>query len=110
MRGWEDIQQTVERRGGIARVHRADDEVARLGNRQRGFDRLLVAELADNDSWQSLIALARAAGLNDMAERWNLDDIRMFVVSISVQNETGGNLAEILDKLASLELWRSGPE
>src|SRR5690606_25055347 len=40
--------------------------------------------------------------LNDMAERWNLDDIRMFVVSISVQNETGGNLAEILDNLSNV--------
>lgn len=40
--------------------------------------------------------------LNDMAERWNLDDIRMFVVSLSVQNETGGNLAEILDNLSKV--------
>ena len=40
--------------------------------------------------------------LHDMAERWNLDDIRMFVVSISVQNETGGNLAEILDNLSKV--------
>ena len=34
-----------------------------------------------------------------MAERWNLEDMRMFVVSVSVQNETGGNLAEILENL-----------
>jgi tight adherence protein B len=40
--------------------------------------------------------------LNDMAERWDLDDIRMFVVSLSVQNETGGNLAEILDNLSKV--------
>lgn len=38
--------------------------------------------------------------LEDMAERWDLDDIRMFVVSLSVQTETGGNLAEILDSLS----------
>lgn len=38
--------------------------------------------------------------LTDMAERWDLEDIRMFVVSLSVQNETGGSLAEILEKLA----------
>lgn len=37
-----------------------------------------------------------------MAERWNLEDIRMFVVSLSVQSETGGNLAEILEKLAEV--------
>jgi tight adherence protein B len=46
------------------------------------------------------------AGLTDalhsMAERWDLDDIRMFVVCLSVQNETGGNLAEILENLSSV--------
>jgi tight adherence protein B len=40
--------------------------------------------------------------LNDMAERWDLDDIRMFVVSLAVQNETGGNLAEILNNLSQV--------
>jgi tight adherence protein B len=38
--------------------------------------------------------------LFDLAERWDLDDMRMFVVSLSVQNETGGNLAEILENLS----------
>jgi tight adherence protein B len=37
--------------------------------------------------------------LLDMAERWELDDIRMFVISLSVQSETGGNLAEVLENL-----------
>ena len=40
--------------------------------------------------------------LDEMAERWDMDDIRMFVVSLSVQSETGGNLAEILDNLAKV--------
>ncbi|MBV7265854.1 type II secretion system F family protein [Erythrobacter ani] len=40
--------------------------------------------------------------LSDMAERWDLEDIRMFVVSLSVQNETGGSLAEILENLATV--------
>jgi len=40
--------------------------------------------------------------LEDMAERWNLDDMRMFVVSLSVQSETGGNLAEILQNLSEV--------
>jgi tight adherence protein B len=35
-----------------------------------------------------------------MAERWDSDDMRMFVVSLSIQNETGGNLAEILENLS----------
>lgn len=38
--------------------------------------------------------------LLDLAERWQLQDMRMFVVSISLQNETGGNLAEILGNLS----------
>jgi tight adherence protein B len=40
--------------------------------------------------------------LQNMAERWDLDDMRMFVVSLSVQNETGGNLAEILENLTKV--------
>ena len=40
--------------------------------------------------------------LQAMAERWDLDDMRMFVVSLSVQNETGGNLAEILENLSKV--------
>lgn len=40
--------------------------------------------------------------LQNMAERWDLDDMRMFVVSLSIQNETGGNLAEILENLSQV--------
>ncbi|KLE31232.1 type II secretion system F family protein [Aurantiacibacter luteus] len=40
--------------------------------------------------------------LSDMAERWDSDDIRMFVVSLTVQSETGGNLAEILENLSTV--------
>lgn len=40
--------------------------------------------------------------LQAMAERWQLDDMRMFVVSLSVQSETGGNLAEILENLSTV--------
>jgi tight adherence protein B len=40
--------------------------------------------------------------LSAMADRWDLDDMRMFVVSLSVQNETGGNLAEILENLSQV--------
>ena len=40
--------------------------------------------------------------LQAMAERWSLDDMRMFVVSLSVQSETGGNLAEILENLSQV--------
>lgn len=37
-----------------------------------------------------------------MADRWDLEDIRMFVVSLSVQLETGGNLGEILENLSEV--------
>lgn len=40
--------------------------------------------------------------LNEMANRWDLDDIRMFVVSLSVQSETGGDLAEVLSNLSKV--------
>jgi len=37
-----------------------------------------------------------------LADRWDMSDIRMFVISLSVQSETGGNLAEILENLSSI--------
>lgn len=40
--------------------------------------------------------------LQNMAERWDLGDMRMFVVSLSIQAETGGNLAEILENLSKV--------
>jgi tight adherence protein B len=40
--------------------------------------------------------------LMDMADRWDLQDMRMFVVSISLQSETGGNLAEVLSNLSGV--------
>ena len=40
--------------------------------------------------------------LHAMAERWDLTDMRMFVVSLAVQAETGGNLAEVLDNLSKV--------
>lgn len=40
--------------------------------------------------------------LQAMADRWGLQDMQMFVVSLSIQRETGGNLAEILENLAAV--------
>lgn len=40
--------------------------------------------------------------LENMADRWELDDMKMFVVSLSVQSQTGGNLAEILDNISKV--------
>lgn len=40
--------------------------------------------------------------LQNMADRWDSDDMRMFVVSLSIQSQTGGNLAEILESLSQV--------
>jgi tight adherence protein B len=40
--------------------------------------------------------------LNQLTERVALLDVRFFVTSVVIQRETGGNLAEILDNLASV--------
>ncbi len=70
---------------------------------------LLTAEMPDPIGSQFGIVVDEVtygAELRDalemMAERWDSDDMRMFVVSLSVQSETGGNLAEILENLSSV--------
>ncbi|WP_309662577.1 type II secretion system F family protein [Sphingomonas sp.] len=70
---------------------------------------LLTEEMADPIGSQFGIVVDEVtygADLRDalqaMANRWDLDDMRMFVVSLSVQNETGGNLAEILENLSTV--------
>lgn len=40
--------------------------------------------------------------LQRMAERWDMNELHMFVISLSVQSETGGNLAEILENLSGV--------
>lgn len=70
---------------------------------------LLTVEMSDPIGSQFGLAVDEVTygaelrdALQEMAERWDLDDMRMFVVSLSVQNETGGNLAEILDNLSQV--------
>lgn len=76
---------------------------------------LLTQEMEDPiGSEFGLVAdeVAYGANLTDalmsLAERWDLDDIRMFVVSLSLQSETGGNLAEILTNLSGVIRERAG--
>ena len=40
--------------------------------------------------------------LNELTERVSILDVRFFVTAVLIQRETGGNLAEILDNLASV--------
>jgi hypothetical protein len=49
LRRREDVEQAVERGGGVAGVHGADDEVAGLGGADGHLDRLEVAQFADDD-------------------------------------------------------------
>jgi tight adherence protein B len=70
---------------------------------------LLTAEMPDPIGSQFGIAVDEITygaelrdALQSMAERWDLDDMRMFVVSLSIQSETGGNLAEILENLSKV--------
>jgi tight adherence protein B len=70
---------------------------------------LLTVEMPDPIGSQFGIAVDEVTygaelrdALQNMAERWDLDDMRMFVVSLSVQNETCGNLAEILENLSKV--------
>ena len=70
---------------------------------------LLTVELADPIGSQFGIVVDEVTygaelrdALHAMAERWDLTDMRMFVVSLSVQNETGGNLDEILENLSKV--------
>lgn len=46
--------------------------------------------------------VAMQEALTNLAVRIPITDLRFFVVAVAVQRETGGNLAELLDKIASL--------
>jgi tight adherence protein B len=48
------------------------------------------------------LGLSIAQALRRMGERVASQDLRYFVTAVLVQNETGGNLAEILDNIGSL--------
>lgn len=70
---------------------------------------LLTTEMSDpigSEFGAVIDEVTYGAELNDalqnMAGRWDLADLRMFVVCLSVQSETGGNLAEILGNLAAV--------
>lgn len=70
---------------------------------------LVSGEMADPIGSEFGIALDEVTygadlrdALQSMADRCGLDDMQMFVVSLSIQAETGGNLAEILENLAGV--------
>lgn len=81
----------------------------RAGHPVGGAIGLLTEEMEDPiGSEFGIVAdsIAYGADLNDalrdLAQRWDSEDLRMFAVCVSVQSETGGNLAEILTNLAAV--------
>jgi tight adherence protein B len=65
------------------------------------FDQPLAGEFAYCAEQQNL-GLAPERSFRDLARRTGLLDIKIFVLALLIQQQTGGNLAEILDKLAGV--------
>jgi tight adherence protein B len=81
----------------------------RAGYPITGALELVVAELPDPLSSELALVLAEMNygyalrdALINLADRVQTQDINMFVVSVSIQTETGGSLADILDGLAQV--------
>jgi tight adherence protein B len=51
---------------------------------------------------QQNLGLSIEAALRDLARRTGLLEIKIFVLALVVQQQTGGNLAELLDKLSTI--------
>jgi tight adherence protein B len=65
------------------------------------FDQPLAGEFAYCAEQQNL-GLAPERSFRDLARRTGLLEIKIFVLALLIQQQTGGNLAEILDKLAGV--------
>ena len=51
---------------------------------------------------QQNLGLSPESALRDLARRTGLLEIKIFVLALLVQQQTGGNLAELLDKLSGI--------
>jgi tight adherence protein B len=65
------------------------------------FEPPIAAEFAYCYEQQNL-GLAPEVALRDMARRINLVEIKIFILAVLVQRQTGGNLAELIDNLAGI--------
>ena len=65
------------------------------------FDQPIAAEFAYCYEQQNL-GLPPEVAFRDLARRTGLLEIKIFVLALLVQQQTGGNLAELLDKLADV--------
>lgn len=76
---------------------------------------LLVEEMPDPIGSEFAMVVAEISygydlrdALNNMAKRVQTTDVQMFTVCVSIQAETGGNLADILDGLSRVIRERNG--
>lgn len=81
----------------------------RAGHPVTGALDLLVEEMPDPIGTEFATAVAEIsygydlrAALENMADRVQTTDLRMFAVCVAIQAETGGNLADILEGLATV--------
>ena len=65
------------------------------------FEPPIASEFAYCSEQQNL-GVATETALRELARRTGLLEIKLFVLALLVQQQTGGNLAELLDKLASV--------
>jgi tight adherence protein B len=86
----------------MARVIRAGQTMSQaLQGVADEFDPPLAGEFAYCFEQQNL-GLPPELALRDLARRTGLLEIKIFVLAVLVQQQTGGNLAELLDKLATV--------
>lgn len=86
----------------MARVIRAGQTMAQaLQAVADDFDKPISAEFSYCYEQQNL-GLPPEVALRDLARRTGILEIKIFVLALLVQQQTGGNLAELLDKLATI--------
>jgi tight adherence protein B len=86
----------------MARVIRAGQTISQaIQSVADEFDAPLAGEFSYCYEQQNL-GLPPETALRDLARRTGLLEIKIFVLALLVQQQTGGNLAELLDKLAEV--------
>lgn len=86
----------------MSRVLRAGQSVSQaLQAVAQEFEQPLAGEIAYCYEQQNL-GLSTEVALRDLARRTGLLEIKILMLALLVQQETGGNLAELLDKLATV--------
>ena len=86
----------------MARVLRTGQSVAQaLQGVADSFDGPLAVEFADCQTRQNL-GMRPEVAFREMAERTGILEVRIFVMALLIQRQAGGNLSDVLERLASL--------